>query len=248
VLGQRAISVSGHAKGHYLAFLDSDDLWFPWTLQTYRNVIEECCAPSFIVGKPYLFSDERDLMRVLCSVIRTETFLDYFASGKEWRWWGASSFVVRRDAVAAVGGFTEERGINGEDGDFALRLGVAPGFVQITAPATFGYREHAENVSKDMMRTVSDAWVKVRAEQAGNYPGGTARANERWRILTRHIRPVTVGCLRKGLRNEAWRLYSASLFWIYLPVEIKYLMTFPLLAAISHFGIRDSAPVEHPRA
>src|SRR5215470_7796162 len=28
------------AGGAYLAFLDSDDLWFPWTLEVYRYVIQ----------------------------------------------------------------------------------------------------------------------------------------------------------------------------------------------------------------
>ena len=39
--------------------------------------------------------------------------------------------------------------------DLALKLGVAAGFVQITAPATFAYRVHAANVKDDLSRTLS---------------------------------------------------------------------------------------------
>jgi glycosyltransferase involved in cell wall biosynthesis len=67
---------------------------------------------------------------------------DYLASGDRWRWWGASSFIIRRDAFLAVGGFTDKC-LNGEDADLALRLRVAGKFVQIATPVTFAYREHA---------------------------------------------------------------------------------------------------------
>jgi hypothetical protein len=184
-----------------------------------------------VAGKPYVFSNNDELSNALLGPARTQIFTDYFSSGGGWRWWGVSSFVIRRDVFLAVGGFTEAR-VNGEDADLALRLGVAPGFVQIGAPVTFGYREHMVSATKDVRRTLAGAWFKVRAERAGHYPGGTLRALERRGILTRHTRPVTLSCLRRGLRREAWKLYGASLRWNASLVRVRYLTAFPLLANV----------------
>jgi glycosyltransferase involved in cell wall biosynthesis len=229
-----------HASGTYLAFLDSDDLWFPWTLDVYRDVIHEAREPSFIAGKPHVFWNNYELFNAAPGAARTETFVDYFASGDQWRWWGASSFVIHRDAFVTVEGFTEAW-VNGEDADLALRLGVAAGFVQITAPVTFAYREHAASAKKDVRRTLAGAWSKVYAEQLGRYPGGSVRARERRRILTRHTRPITLSCLQQGLRREAWKLYGATFAWNASLGRVKYLTAFPLLAAMSHSCATESA-------
>jgi glycosyl transferase family 2 len=224
-----------HAKALYLAFLDSDDLWFPWTLEVYQKVIQECGEPSFITGKPYVFSGDHELWRTTQGVTQIEKFSDYLASGDQWRWWGASSFVIRRNAFEAAGGFTEEW-VNGEDADLALRLGVAPGFIQITEPVTFAYREHVANARKDVRRTFEGVRSIVEAEQAGRYPGGRARSAERRRILTRHTRPVTLGCLGRGLRREAWHLYIATLVWNILLGRVTYLAAFPAVAVVKAFN------------
>ena len=52
------------AAGRYIAFLDCDDSWFPWTLDTYRRLIADHEDPSFIAGKPFRFNSEAELGQV----------------------------------------------------------------------------------------------------------------------------------------------------------------------------------------
>ena len=222
------------AAGEFLAFLDSDDVWFPWALQVYRDAIERFDRPAFLAGKPYVFSDESDLLDVKPEPPKLEGFQDYLSSGDEWRWWGVSSFVIRRETFLATGGFVEDR-INSEDADIALKLGVADGFVQITAPVTFGYRVHATNVKDDLERTVAGIRHVLTSEKCERYPGGKARAKERREILTRHVRPVALECLRRGRQREAWSFYRATFAWHLSLGRLKYLLAF-LFVALVEFG------------
>lgn len=220
-----------HATGDYIATIDSDDLWFPWTLATYAEAIQRHDAPAFIAGAPFIFRDEHEVSTVRREPLRAEFFADYLASGNQWRWFGVSSFVLRADAVRAVGGFSTER-INAEDADLALRLGEARGFVDIQSPATFAYREHAGSLKTSVDASFRGLSHLLEQEKRGAYPGDEARRRERWEILTRHIRPFTIECAKAGATGRGWSLYRRTFAWHLALRRVRYLCSYPVLAAI----------------
>ncbi|MCS3748872.1 glycosyltransferase involved in cell wall biosynthesis [Salinibacter ruber] len=217
------------AQGEYIAFLDSDDLWFPWTLDVYESIIESYDRPSFVAGQPYQFSNPEEITKVDRPQITTEQFSDYYASSDAWRWWSVSSFVMRTEAVRRIGGFTR-RCINGEDADLAMRMGVEPGFVHVSTGPTFAYRQHEGNMMSSVSKNAKGVRHMVEQEENGLYPGGAVREKERRRILTRHTRPASLACLKTGHIELGWWIYRRTWLWNAELGRWRYLAGFPLLA------------------
>jgi len=219
-----------HARGEYLVFLDSDDVLYPWALETYRDVISSENHPT-IIGARFFPVDFNAPPEATHDRLKVNRFPDFLACSRGESFLGACNQIIRRDEFLRVGGFTE-RPINSEDHELMLRLGTAEGFVRIVSPPTLAYRVHQDNLTAVSERTIAGVRYLLQQERAGNFPGGAARRSERLRILLKHVRPVVLSCLQSGDRSIAWSLYRETWAWNLTHGHWKFLLGF-LVKAIT---------------
>jgi glycosyltransferase involved in cell wall biosynthesis len=222
------------AAGEYVVFLDSDDLWFPWTLAAFHNVIGQYEYPAFISGTEIVFESAHLLAEnEALKKLDTRFFADYLTFGKESAWVPPSATAIKKDALLAVGGFPEKR-MSYEESDLWLRLGIAKGFVRVTDPPFCARRLHPGNITHQVKNSMVGIQHMIQTERAGAYPGGKERELDRIRIITRHIIPFSRGCVQNNRLGDGLSLYFESLFWnIRVGRHYKYTLGFPVFSAYS---------------
>lgn len=217
------------ATGDYIAFLDSDDLWFPWSLEAMAELIEAQDRPSLVFAR---FEDFSGAAPVAPADERPEgrAHADFLTAAPEGVFAGAGMMVVAREAFLAASGFAEDR-LNAEDHDLALRLGTAPGFVQVTQPVIVAHRIHGGNEMGDGGRNLAGVRRLVVAEKTGRYPGGRTRQAVRRGWIATHVRAVLLsGAGGVGDIDARLRLYLETFLWNLSAGRIAFLTGLPVVA------------------
>jgi hypothetical protein len=214
------------ATGRYIAFLDSDDIWFPWTLDVFAQAIAGHQGPNFIAGHGLARELQATVRGNDCPWVfkKSEDFLE--ASVKENAFGGTPGMVVKAEAIRAAGGFMD-RFVNGEDLDLCFRLGTAPGFVRIESPPLFLQRTDVVHISRDQSKSIAGVRLLFQREQAGLYPDRPGTREVRRRIFTAMARSVSVSCAETGDTSEAIALYGFTLGWQLRQARWKYCLSFP---------------------
>jgi len=180
------------AKGHWIAFVDDDDLWAPGKLRAQLSVAEE--AGAFWVYAGDVTVDEDLRVRGGAPPPAPEQMIGDLRKYNSVPA-GASNVVVRRDVLDAVGGFDTELRTS-EDWDLWLRLAATSLPASVPRPLV-ALRIHRGMASHAVDQMLAD--IDTIAHRHG-IPVDRAR-HERWAAWM---------CLEDGRRAVALHHYARA--------------------------------------
>lgn len=188
----------------WVAFLDSDDLWFPWSLGAVDAALGRAGSAGLLFLQMQGFADPAELATLAQQPLKIVTaagYLDLYArrvehgSGQSLAILGSCNVVVRRDLLLAANGFDGALRV-AEDQDLFLRIGPEHTAAAIIAPVIVGHREpQGDNLSTNWDRMMTGLGTVLARWRAGRYAGSPALLRQ---------------CLALAVRIALWRLIAAG--------------------------------------
>jgi glycosyltransferase involved in cell wall biosynthesis len=201
------------ASGDYLALLDHDDLFLPWTLGIYDRVIRAFELPSLILGSMTYFAEGKDLQADSgrAGIVEVLKYQDFLAKGVGTS--VSSSKIVIKKSVFKEATRLRDRLKDFPFNDYHLLLlaGTYGPCVIVKRPTTVAYRRHVTNMSRNIEAMTRGVFSLIRAERAGWYPGGRARRFARYARIGGPVYEWSKKAFKRRLRGLALRLLISGL-------------------------------------
>jgi hypothetical protein len=223
------------ASGRYVAFLDSDDIWFPWTLEIFSLAISRYSDSTWLLGLPVMFSDPVKLREVHCDTAQFVWYNDFYSFLSEERhtvFHGACVAVCKTNVLRTVGGFVENER-NAEDTDLFMRTGRRPGFVRITSPVTLAHRQHQQSLTENIRGLCRGVRFLVEQDKCGVYPDDPSSRRERTRAIAWRGRKYSIKCVKSTRFDLGLKLYRLTLRYQLRNRQFRYIAGYPVLAAMT---------------
>jgi len=173
------------ARAEYIAFLDSDDWWYPRKLEVCLGHVDRSDVLCHDLDV-YLTGGKRLLKKVRGRALKGPAFIDLMTKGNALP---NSSAVVRKKTILDVGGFSEDRSlISVEDFDLWLKIARTASRFCYIGKSLGGYWDGGGNISSSVEKHVEAVQTlynhylhflgekhRCRAEAAKNYYIGRNR-------------------------------------------------------------------------
>ncbi len=152
----RNLGVS-HARGRFVAFLDSDDLWKPMKLERQITALQSRGAQWSYTGYEIVDDSGRSLKQFVAAQPKEATILNQLLTTEASA--AVVSVLVAKDLIDRCGGFSTEPALQcREDHDLVLRLASAA-HPSVVSEVLVAVREHrgrtTHGVSDPFLRTAT---------------------------------------------------------------------------------------------
>lgn len=142
------------ASSQLIAFIDADDIWFPEHCEVVAGLLDANPRAELAFGQQQVFGTHTGVSQAeLPDGIPSDAFLQLLRRNVV----PQLAVVVRRNALAATGGYDESLRYS-EDYDLWLRLAQRGPFI-CSHRVTAGYRRHPAQATQSVSAVVNGSWV-----------------------------------------------------------------------------------------